>query len=234
VPEPEGSSPFSQEPTTGPYPEPTESTLHVWISTTAENQSLSTSPVFHISCCLFGHENSTFCMRLTVLQKFWKNQSLNLQPTRNIIDVCTSEEPGCNDVSHCPHGCLQRSAKNLHFTTLEQDMMKLSVSGPDILNYQLQHYSADITPVWKKDCCMWLWKSVIKARRQKRQLGMFNWSEYTPILHAALLEETSQNVITWIYSTGKERNNLILSVMQYFRKCNITEPCHQLHLFKQF
>jgi hypothetical protein len=28
VPELEGSSPYSQEPATGPYPEPTESTLH--------------------------------------------------------------------------------------------------------------------------------------------------------------------------------------------------------------
>jgi len=28
VPEPEGSSPYSQEPATGPYPEPTGSNLH--------------------------------------------------------------------------------------------------------------------------------------------------------------------------------------------------------------
>jgi hypothetical protein len=28
VSEPEGSSPYSQEPATGPYPEPTESTTH--------------------------------------------------------------------------------------------------------------------------------------------------------------------------------------------------------------
>jgi hypothetical protein len=28
APEPEGSSPYSQEPATGPYPEPSESTLH--------------------------------------------------------------------------------------------------------------------------------------------------------------------------------------------------------------
>ncbi|XP_014467798.1 PREDICTED: uncharacterized protein LOC106740861 [Dinoponera quadriceps] len=55
------------------------------------------------------------------------------------------------------------------FKTWEKSTFQLVLQGPDILNFQgTRHSPADIAPYWKKDCRMWLWKSVRLARKIRR------------------------------------------------------------------
>jgi hypothetical protein len=104
-------------------------------------------------------------MRFGGVLKELKPESTALFPHKHQRHLAWAEIPTIMMPSCCP----ERPANNSDFQTCEQDMMKLSVSGSDILNYHNWNYSADdIAPVWK-DCHMWLWKAVSNARTQKRQ-----------------------------------------------------------------
>ncbi|KAJ9589750.1 hypothetical protein L9F63_017052 [Diploptera punctata] len=70
-------------------------------------------------------------------------------------------------------GFVEGSCNKYKFCTYEKDSMKSYVFGPEILFYQgNRHTPAEIAPIWKKDCRMWLWKSVSNARKKRKQLKL--------------------------------------------------------------
>ncbi|CAG2060272.1 unnamed protein product [Timema podura] len=77
-----------------------------------------------------------------------------------------------DEANHLPTQIADPPKLNFSISTREKYSRVIYMIGDEVLNYKGQRFSLnDIAPVWKKDCRMWLWKSVRNARKKQRNSG---------------------------------------------------------------
>nr|CAD7577067.1 unnamed protein product [Timema californicum] len=74
-----------------------------------------------------------------------------------------------DEANHLPTQVADPSKPNFSISTREKYSRVIHMIADQVLNYKGHRFSInDIAPVWKKDCRMWLWKSVRNAHKNQR------------------------------------------------------------------
>lgn len=87
--------------------------------------------------------------KLDIDKEFELNEEMILSPRSQETQTCQCDK------------CVKNDCEKLSIQSRDLFTSELINQGPEILNYQgVQHSPDEVSPVFKKDSRMWLWKSL--------------------------------------------------------------------------